>query len=85
LTIDAPKDIPRLEQISVLRNEQRKQEELAEEDGEKIKILSDNAPLVLDVDTLPINFDEDKTVDKDKIDLTLKIKPKELLMDVEEL
>ena len=49
--VDAPKTIERLEEISTMRNEQRKLEEMEDDDyddDEKIKIFSDS-PVSLDI------------------------------------
>jgi hypothetical protein len=43
--ISAPKSIDRLEEISAIRNAQRKQEEEEEEDNDKIKILDQNVDI----------------------------------------
>jgi len=56
--IEAPKTIERLEEISVMRNQQRKLEEEAEaaaEDSEKIKILDEPLNLSLDIQSIDLN------------------------------
>ena len=55
--INAPKNIERLEEISIMRNEQRKKEEEEEEDNDKIKIFDEPIQLgALDIH----NIDEPK-------------------------
>jgi GTP:adenosylcobinamide-phosphate guanylyltransferase len=46
--IDAPKDIPTLEKIAEIRNAERKAEEAAEADEEKIKILDDDVKITFE-------------------------------------
>jgi hypothetical protein len=69
-SINAPKTIERLEQISEERNEQRKlEEEEDEEEGERIKIHMDNDVELTDI------FDLDKTgmdVQEDPITLDIE-------------
>jgi hypothetical protein len=54
-TIDAPKDINRLEELSVIRNQERKEQEAleaAEEEEEKIKFMEDSTPVSIDTVSL---------------------------------
>jgi hypothetical protein len=67
-TIDAPKDLERLEEISKVRNEMRKQEE-DEDDEDKIKISTE-----------PISLDKLDVHDIEMPSLSLDLDP---LMDVE--
>jgi hypothetical protein len=60
--VEAPKTIERLEEISTLRNMQRKMEE--EDDEELLKISNEDIKLDLDIENLsspipPLNLDED--------------------------
>lgn len=68
-TIDAPKDLERLEEISKVRNEMRKQEEEEEDEEDKIKISTD-----------PISLDKLDVHDIEMPSLSLDLDP---LMDVE--
>lgn len=68
-TIDAPKDLERLEEISKVRNEMRKQEEEDEDEEDKIKISTD-----------PISLDKLDVHDIEMPSLSLDLDP---LMDVE--
>ena len=73
--INAPKDIPRLEQISTERNEQRKLEEEEyddddEDEYEKINIMGDTE---LTLDTLDVH----------NLDSKLSLKPDPILNDIE--
>ena len=71
-TINAPKTIERLEQISEERNEQRKlEEEEDEEEGERIKIHMDNDVELTDI------FDLDKN--------GMDVKEDPITLDIEEL
>ena len=72
INVDAPKTIDRLEEISEIRNQQRKEEEEGEEENEKISISNENISLGdMDVHIL----------DEPKIDIL----PDLLLDDVEVL
>jgi hypothetical protein len=68
-TISAPKDVERLEEISKVRNETRKQEEEDDDEEDKIKILGD-----------PISLDSLDVHDIEIPSLSLDLDP---LMDVE--
>ena len=45
MSVTAPKDPETLEQISNMRNEQRRLESLEDDDGEKLKIMDEIGPL----------------------------------------
>ena len=65
--INAPKTIERLEEISQLRNNQRKMEEEEEEENDKIKITDQDVDLskldIYDINKPEINVEEDFVLD----------------------
>jgi len=65
-TIDAPKTVERLEEISTMRNEQRKLEEMEDDDyddDEKIKIFNDSA---VSLDILDVNNLSNRPIELNK-------------------
>jgi hypothetical protein len=60
VVIDAPKDIPTLEKIAEIRNAERKAEEAAEAEEDKIKILDEVVTFKVDEDlSAPLEFKPD--------------------------
>ena len=71
--VSAPKTIDRLEEISQIRNEQRKLEEEDDDDEEKLTIFGDAPSLKLDA------------LDIQVLDKTLKLEKPPLLTGIETL
>jgi hypothetical protein len=67
--IEAPKSLDRLEEISVSRNLQRKLEEEASDDEEKLTILGDDVNVDLGIMSFDAPFDNAKKTAEDIIQL----------------